>query len=497
MTHYPHAAPCHFDAARESLEALVQCLQGDDALSMAHDEVERLVEAEGREVLRRLFQAHLDLRAVGEERTSAVGSDGVERTHQRKTSRSLGTLFGTCTVHRLALTARGAPGGLRPMDAELNLPPQLYSSSVQERAARHAANLPFDQVVEELRASTGAGVAKRQAEEMAVSWAQDFEAFYASRPSCEATNNDLVVLSFDGKGIVMRPEALRPKTRKALENTQPKLGRRRSAGEKPRKRVAEVAAVYDLAKQSRSKEQVLGDAPTPRASPSNKRVWASVIARARPVIQQGFNEALRRDPHKQRRWVVLLDGAPSQQWITESIAEEMEVQITVVVDLIHVLEYVWLAARALFGTGNADAEPWVEAQLHRLLEGRSHHVVQSLRQTATRHKLKGQKKRAFAKAANYIHKNRPYLRYDEYLEDGLPIATGVIEGACRHLIKDRMDRTGARWGLEGAEAILRMRALQASNDLDAYREFHLGRELERNHLDHYDESEFTELREAA
>ena len=73
------------------------------------------------------------------------------------------------------------------------------------------------------------------------------------------------------------------------------------------------------------------------------------------------------------------------------------------------------------------------------------------------------------------------MHYAEALRDGLPIATGVIEGACRYLVKDRMDRTGARWSITGAEAVLRLRAVRASGDFDAYWVFHLAREKERNH----------------
>ena len=77
------------------------------------------------------------------------------------------------------------------------------------------------------------------------------------------------------------------------------------------------------------------------------------------------------------------------------------------------------------------------------------------------------------------------MHYAEALRDGLPIATGVIEGACRYLVKDRMDRTGARWSLTGAEAVLRLRAVRASGDFDAYWQFHLARDKERNHAVRY------------
>jgi len=89
------------------------------------------------------------------------------------------------------------------------------------------------------------------------------------------------------------------------------------------------------------------------------------------------------------------------------------------------------------------------------------------------------------KCANYLLKYAEFLRYDQYLVSGLPIATGVIEGACRHLIKDRMDLTGARWSLQGAEAVLRLRSLRSSGDFEEYWRFHEKEELERNHVTRY------------
>ena len=108
-----------------------------------------------------------------------------------------------------------------------------------------------------------------------------------------------------------------------------------------------------------------------------------------------------------------------------------------------------------------------------------------LRRSATKHGTTGQQRKAVEKCAGYLCKYADHLRYAEYIEAGFPIGTGVVEGACRHLVKDRMDITGARWSLDGAEAVLRLRALRASGDFDEYWAFHVRRELERNHLDRY------------
>ena len=108
-----------------------------------------------------------------------------------------------------------------------------------------------------------------------------------------------------------------------------------------------------------------------------------------------------------------------------------------------------------------------------------------MRRSATKRALTPERRRPIDRCADYLLKYAEYLRYDEYLAAGFPISTGVIEGACRYLVKDRMDITGARWSLDGAEAILRLRALKASDDFDTYWTFHEQQELRRNHLERY------------
>jgi hypothetical protein len=498
MTTYPADPAAHFNPSRACFDAVVNKLMGERACSMDHGAVEALVDSEGREILRRLLEDHLALRAAQEEREALKGNDGVVRGHMRSSHRSLGSLFGVVLVSRLALTGRGAKGGLRPLDAELNMPAGKYSFGVRRRASELVASVPYDTAVDRLNRTTGAKVAKRQVEDMVIHAANDFGAFYASQELVTTTSADLLVLSFDGKGVVMRPEGLRPTTRKAAQTANDKLARRRSPGEKPRKRMAEVAAIYEVARNPRTAAQVMGTAerdPAPR--PTNKRVWASVVDDASSVIWKGFAEAARRDPAIERPWVALVDGNPHQLRQIRAHAADLGADITIVVDFIHVAEYIWKAAWALFDKGDPAAEAWVEVHIQRILQGRSHVVVQALRQSVTKRKMASCDAKPLEKAANYLHKLRDYIRYDAFLEAGLPIATGVIEGACRHLVKDRMDVTGARWGLEGAEAVLRLRALKSSGDLDRYWDFHHRRELERNHLKNYAADEMSELRAAA
>jgi hypothetical protein len=216
-------------------------------------------------------------------------------------------------------------------------------------------------------------------------------------------------------------------------------------------------------------------------------VWASVEKSAEAVTSEVFEEARRRDPRIERRWVVLVDGDRHQiaRVRAEAKRRGLSRDVTLVVDFIHVLEYLWGAAWCFFAEGDSKAEEWVTERAFAVLQGRSSDVGAGIRRSATLRKLVPDKRKGADACADYLIAKRSMLRYDHYLRQGLPIATGVIEGACRHLIVDRLDITGARWSLRGAEAILRLRSLRSSGDFDDYWPFHLEAEHARNHASRY------------
>jgi hypothetical protein len=485
-----------FAAAEEKFSELVARLSAKESRRMTHSELESLISAEGREIHRRLLQGHLYLRASEEEVQASVrGADDVERTHHRHRGRGLLTVFGLVTAMRMTYGARRQVS-LSPLDASLNLPEELHSHGLRRIAAIEAARGSFDATVEAIERNTGTKVPKRQVEGLVERAALDFDAFYERPESAEAaaSEKDLLVMTLDGKGIVMRQEELREATRQAAENTRHKLERRLSKGEKKgRKRMATVAAVYDLTAQARRPEDVLAElrpvheASKPRPRARNKRVWARVEKSAEEVTAEVFEEARHRDPECRRRWVVLLDGDRHQiaRVRAEAKRRGMSRDITLVVDFIHVLEYLWDAAWCFFEEGDKEAERWVTERAFAILQGHSSDVAAGIRRSATKRELPADKRTGADACADYLLAKRSMLRYDQYLRQGLPIATGVIEGACRHLIVDRLDITGARWSVRGAEAILRLRSLRSSEDFDDYWRFHLQAEHERNHASRY------------
>lgn len=387
---------------------------------------------------------------------------------------------------------------LAPLDASLNLPEDSFSLGVRRCIAEDVACGSFDEVVERIGRTTGAKIAKRQVEQIAQRAAADFDAFYATRPMNDVVDEKglLLVLTFDGAGIVMRKEDLRPATQKAAKQreSEPRWPPKRLAkGEKRnRKRMAQVAAVYSIENFPREPEDIVRDLrpvqdvtpKKPRPKPVHKRAWASVEADAVQVIDDAFQEALRRDPERQRRWVVLVDGNETQLELVYRAAAKAKVKITVILDVIHVLEYLWKASYCFHKDGTKEAEEWVHKRLLMLLSGTAaSDVAAGMRRSATLQQI--EKREAVDTCADYLQKYRDLLHYSDALTAGLPIATGVIEGACRYLVRDRMDRTGARWSLHGAEAVLKLRALRTSGDWDAYWRFHCQAEYQRNHAARY------------
>ena len=485
------AASDTFAASREQFDTVLAWLGGEDAAGLEHAELEAGLQVTGRELLRRLLADHLELRARDEVRLDAVVDvAGVARgAAEAGHVRTLATVFGDVTVERLAYRRRGH-ANLHPAAAALNLPVERHSHGLRRLAAVEATRGSFDDTVDAVERATGQQLGKRQTEALAARSAVDFDGFYASRPPPAADPDDVVVLSCDGKGVVMRPDALRAATAKAAADAVTKLPTRLSKGEKRnRKRMATVAAVYDLTPVPRTPADVLpaDDDTAPTAAPAAAGKWlmASVVNDTATVVQAMFAQADRRDPDHTRTWVALVDGNNHQIDRINTEARTRSVDVTIIVDFVHVLEYLWRAAWSFFVEGDPDAEAWVADQARAVLAGHATRVAAAIRRKATYHRLAAARRANADTAANYLVNKAPYLDYATALAAGWPIATGVIEGACRHLVADRMDLTGARWGLHGAEAVLKLRAIHSNGDFDDYWRYHRAQEKRRNHTQRY------------
>jgi len=490
-----------YDRVREHLEArVIGVMESDQTRKKTLSDLERLLWPEMLELGRQIMEEHARLLGPGRVEGGAVtGADGMRRDEPRLHERHVETVFGTIQVPRMGYGSEGSES-LHPKDAALNLPEELFSHMVRRKVAEEASRGAFEEAVAAVNRGTAAKIGKRQAEGLVIKAAEDFDAFYQVRQEERANQlerpAEIVVVSTDGKGIVMRHEDLREATRKAAEKRSHKLQARLSKGEKRNaKRESTVATVYEIAPYIRTPEEVLAPkgplregVKERRPRPESKRVWASVAKKPKEVIGEAFAEAKGRDPDGRARLAILVDGGKEQLRHIRTHADRAKaagVSLAIILDIYHVTEYVWKASSAFFKEDAPEREAWVRDQLLEILHGRGRRVATLMRRKATLEGLRANQRKSVDACARYLTVYKEYQNYEQYLAEGLPIGTGVIEGACRHLVKDRMDLTGARWSLAGAEAVLRLRALRSSGDFDEYWDFHEQREWERNHASLY------------
>jgi hypothetical protein len=496
MTPYDtHTAPDPFARSLSAFETLMGTLSGDQAGAWTHAELEEHLHAAGWELLRQLLQDHLDLRARREEdelragpRPVVTGPEGQirpwrETGHQRW----LTSVFGPVHVTRAAHRGRGV-GNVHPADAALSLPAGRHSMGLRKLAVTEAVRGSFDQAHDAITRRCGNVLGKRRLEELVVAAAVDTDAFYRARIPLPCSRDMPLVLQVDGKGVVMRPEALREATRRAAARTAGGHRGRLAPGEKPnRKRMATVACVFDTRPAPRRPHDVIhppggrsGQRPArPGPKAENKWCTASLVRPPEQVIADAFDQAHARDPKHVRPWIVLVDGARHQLDLIEAETARRGVSVHVLLDFVHVAEYIWAAAHAFHPPGSTQAETWAADHLTAILAGQAARTAHEMTAQADRERLPAARREAVDACHRYLTGHLDQLHYDTALANGWPIATGAVEGACRHLIADRLDITGARWGLHGAEAVLRLRALVANGDLDPYWRYHTDREHQR------------------
>ena len=483
-------------------------LAGEAGRAVTLDAMEGLVAGQGRDLLRGVVQLSLDGQAEREVRLPQVtGQDGVRRARaERGHSRPVVTRLGAVVVRRIGYRSgiRGVPS-LFPRDAVLNLPPCGYSWGLQRLAEMFCRAVSYERAHEFVLAAAGVAIGKRQLEQITVAAAADAERFYQDRsrdaaavPAAGEQGQGLppLAISADGKGVAMLPQARRRRAR-APEQKVRTFEKRAGTGEKKgHKRMAGTGAVFDVAVPdgpARTPEQVMrpeggtGGKP-PRAE---NRWYACDITAGRDVtIGKILDEADRRDPGHLRTWIALIDGDVHQLALIQAQAAARGITLAIVIDFIHVLEYLWKAAWCFHPPRDPAMEDWVTAQALDILHGRAAGVIARIARLTADHPPKpgGEHARIIRKTLSYLQNKQAFMDYPRALANGWPIATGVIEGACRHLVQDRMGITGARWGLEGAQAILWLRAIAASGDTGTYWTWHIAREHQRNHLSRYQDT---------
>jgi hypothetical protein len=471
------------DSLHQQLDALVALL--DNALSQ-HDPLHSMERAIWTQLLRlgrQLVALILEQCGSGDLGESLTLPDGRE-IHRLETPhrRRYVSIFGPFELLRTAYGSReGQKIDFVPVDNRLQLPQSDFSYVLQDWDQALCAEQAFGQVNATIARMLGLKQSVDSLEHINQDMAEQATPFRLSRPlPPPADEGELFVIGADGKGVVLRrgpddpaPAAYRTKGDKASQ-----------------KRMATVATVYSVDRHVRTPEQIVAalfhDGPRPqqdRPKPQHKQVWAS-LPQADPacsgmaaVFVWMMWELCRRNPERAKEVVYLSDG---QEALWDAQQRHLGGRCTVgILDLLHVTPRLWQAAHVFEAEKSAAAEAFVRDRLLRVLRGEVASVVHGLRVMGGRRTLPAAKRKILRTVCNYLEKNAGRMRYDEYLKAGYPIASGAIEGACRHLVKDRMERAGMHWTIPGAQAMLEVRSVYLSGQWQEYQAYRIDQETQR------------------
>jgi hypothetical protein len=417
---------------------------------------------------------------VGPTAPAPDGRDG--RRLPEPHPRTYRSVFGALTIARYVYGTRaGQKVAHVPLDAALGLPEGESSYLLQAWAQRLCLRGAFAEAADSLHDLLGLRPSVRSLEHLSRAVAEPAAAFADSRPAPPpAAEGELLVLTADGQGVPMR--------RPAAAGGRRRHPRRQKGERANKKQMACVGAACTIDRFVRTADDVVeevrrGQRAAGRPVPRPKHVWAE---RTRGVEGEPCNgrvalfarraqERRQRDPAGGQPTVCLFDGEPALggEWL------EQRGDTVGLLDLFHVLERLGDAAYCFHAEGSRQAEAFVTARLRLLLAGRGSGVIGGLRQLGTKHGLRGAKAQALARVANYLENNRYWMRYNEYVAAGYPIGSGVAEGACRHLVKDRLEQTGMRWTVVGAQAMLHLRATFLNGDGARFWDYHIRQEQQQ------------------
>jgi hypothetical protein len=468
-----------FDALRDFVE---QAAQDGQRIDTVEREVFRQLLGLGHTLLSAFVAAQGD-GDLGPEAEAPEGHT-VRRLPERHGRRYV-SIFGELTIARVVYgTREGQAIEHVPVDERLALPEGDFSYVLEDWGQRLCLKGSFAEAGQSLEMLLGLRVGSRALEQMNRVVAGHAPAFQGSLdvPPPEE-EGPLMVVTADGKGVPMR----RPE---AEEEEGPKPHHRRGKGEKAnKKRMACVGAVYSIEPFVRKAEDIIDEVlrdkkAKERPRPQHKHVWAELTREVdgEPSVtaKEGLfchlsDELVARNLGHERPVICLMDGERAL-WDAQAVYFPEAVGV---LDLFHVLERLWAVAHCFHKEGSDEAKGFVEQRLRDLLQGRVGYVISGLRRRLKAEKLSAQRRKVVRSAVEYLGNNKAHMRYDEYLAAGYPIGSGVAGGACRHLVKDRMEQTGMRWTMEGARAMLHVRALYLNDLWEEFQEYRVEQEQAR------------------
>jgi hypothetical protein len=458
---------------QQDFQALLAYVTGPEAQTQTAYTVEltlfRRLLALGAALLRLFFLTRAAVRPA----TPVRDSNGIPLPYHDQRPITYYSVFGKLTFARPYFYAAGV-AGICPLDADLSLPARCYSDLLRDWLGYASTDGTYRETTATIKRILDLDLSVQAVEASVQDDACDIAAFYdqdiaARTPTPLGT---MLVAQADGKGVPMvQPPGATPI----------RLGK---GQKRTKKKEAIVTALYTIAPYQRSPQEVVATLlhdphpaeATQRPHPIAKEVRATLDGKAVAITKLAQRAAMRDGPHIQAR-VALTDGA-------EALQEQMRTHLpgyTLVLDIIHATEYLWDTANALLGETHPARMAWVRQHLEQILMGQTSAVIAALEAEMAAPNRTTTQVQALRTTIGYYQRNLLYMRYDVYLAWGWPIGTGVVEGACGHLVKDRMEQAGMRWTQSGAQAILDLRAVRLTGDWDAYWQFHRQQQHERRY----------------
>ena len=431
------------------------------------------------EVGREMIAAYIKQQDEKLPRPKSIEREGKKlRRLPRRRTRPYVSAFGPTPFRRNVYATRETQRQeVVPLDAKLGMPEGNTSYLLQKFSGTKCVKESYDQSRATLLEIFGFAPSVNCLEDMVARVAEHAEVFFDEQePVDPTTEEEILVVTIDCKGVPMR-RIDAPRTKGGDDVTRPKRKRLKKGEKHGQKRMACVGGVYSVSPFRRTAEEVLEEIfrkekQKQRPEPKNKRLRAVLTRQVagkkingKDVVFDWLAEEVRgRDPRENRTVVAIMDGEPKLRDLQELTLG----RAVGILDIWHVTEYLWKLAYCFHPEGSDEAEAFVETYLQKLLEGKVRRVIGGIRQMATKRGLSKHKHQKAEQCLNYFEERCEYMKYDEYLAAGYPIGSGVVEGACRHLVKDRMEQSGMRWRIEGAQAILSLRAIYVNDDWDAF-----------------------------
>jgi hypothetical protein len=452
---------------RAELEKLIDFVSGEQAQTATADHIERGLFRQMLKLGAKLLLLFFVMRAQKCSREPMQMENGQELPYHSENKRIYFSIFGKIPFWRPYFYETGAQGQ-SPLDAELSLGADRYSDFLREMSEYLSVYVAYSKAADIEERFLGLGLSTRVLQKIIDEDAADVEAFYAQKPPpLPETEAEILVIQADGKGVPMVLETpAEPKIR---------LGKGQKRGHK---KEAIVTTVYTIASATRTPEQVVASFfyqdPSPSSKraaskgtkPQNKHIWATLEGKDTALARLAKQVVPRQGSHILHK-VALCDGCGALQSRIESRFPDFNL----ILDFIHPNEYLWKVANSLLGESNEQRTEWVATRTLQMLSGETERIIAEFRSVAQDEQCTPAQREKLTKTANYFERNLPYMDYPTYLLKGWPIASGVIEGACRHFVKDRFELSGMRWSQQGAENLMHLRAVAENDDWDDYHDF--------------------------